>query len=125
MAPGPSNPSGGSSDSGKMIGIIIGTIVGAVVLTVIIACCCCMCMRSGSDMQPGGMNYFAPRSNYQMPSGQQRPWFSSYGDMQQSQGYCDDYSVQPQRAPSFFQKPPNEYPTRYQGNNINPYGRPY
>jgi len=59
------------------------------------------------------MNNFAPQGSYQMPSNQNKPWFSSYGDTRGSQ----DYYVHAQNAPNFFQQPPsfvNEPVKRYQ-----------
>ena len=97
---------GGGKDSGKLIGIIVGCSVGGFLLAALLACCCCM--RPSSAPRPIPVSDFAPRSSYQIPTDQRRPWFSSYGDMQTS--------VEPQRVNSYFQKPPfeNDYATRYQ-----------
>jgi len=101
-------------DNGQLIGAIVGSTLGAVILTALVAWCCCMCMRNGSGMSPGPVNNFNPVGSYQMPPAQQKPWFSSYGNMQ---GGCDQGCVQPQRAQSFFQQSPfTDYARRYDPN---------
>jgi hypothetical protein len=96
-------------DSGKTVGIIVGSVVGAFVLIALVALFCCCCMHPGSGMSPRPINDYGTVNSYQMPSVQQRPWFSGYGEPQ-----CNVVS---QNAPQFFQKSPfgdNNYATRYQ-----------
>jgi hypothetical protein len=90
--------SSGSSDT--LIGAIVGGTIGGFALIALIVWLCCCCARPNSGPMP--MNTYAQQGNYQMPSNQQRPWFSSYADTRGSQGYY----VEAQSAPTFFQKAP-------------------
>lgn len=76
----------GSSNS-KLIGIIVGSTVGALVLIAIAICCCFVCMRPAAATP---VNDFNSLGNYQMPAMQQRRWFTSFGDMAQPPAACQD-----------------------------------
>jgi len=61
-----SKPSDG--ENGKLIGAIVGSLVGGFVLIAVTACCLCnMYQRPGSTM-PRPINDYDPMRSYQMPS---------------------------------------------------------
>jgi len=82
--------SGSGTDSGKIIGIVVGVSVAVFIITALLMlCCCCMQQRPMSAMPVSDYNSC---NNYQYPSGQQRPWRSSYGPTSFQHSPCgNDY----------------------------------
>jgi hypothetical protein len=78
----------GSGDTGKLVGIIVGSTLGGFALLALIAWCCCCQQRPGYGAPP--MGDYVQRGNYQMPSQQS----SNYGaptTFYQNSAFTGDY----------------------------------
>jgi len=101
---------GGSSDSGKLIGIIVGSSVGAFALIALAVCCCFMCLRPAASAPTSHVNDFDTLGTYQMPRVQQRRWMTGFAGMPQAQATQEYYvepmpAVAPTAAPVYFNRP--------------------